>query len=295
MKRTTLNLVLGVVVAGLAAGVFFSQKKEEKGPPLTALAAEAVTKIAVEHPGAPLIRLEKQAGQWQLTEPVKAPADPLEVNALVSLATTETRMTLEPKDVVAKELGLDPPQYSVTVNDQKIEFGGVEPINYRRYLRAGGKYLLVDDPPSAALDADYSDLVDKAPLPQGAQIEKIALPGLSIARSADGKAWNLSPDQKDASADARQKLVDGWRNARAMWLAAEPADSAGKGEPVTVTLKGGEQVHLVIAEREPQLVLVRPDLKVRYTLSKALVDEILRIPVEPKDDSAKPVEPAAAK
>ena len=60
-------------------------------------------------------------------------------------------------------------------------------------------------------------------------------------------------------------------------------DTAIAGEPVTVTFEDGSEVKLLIAERDPQLVVVRPDLKVRYTLSKALEKEILELPVEPKE------------
>lgn len=294
MQRMTLNLALGAVAAGLAAAVYFSREKEEKGPPLTALTTEAVTRIAVEHPGAPAIRLEKTGDRWALVEPVRVAADPIEVNGLVSLATAETKLTLADANLDLEELGLDPPSYSVTLNDQKIEFGGVEPLNYRRYLRAGGKIVLVDDPPGTALDKDFSDLVSKAPVPEGADIARIALPAFTIARAADGKTWSLSPEREDVSADARQKLIDAWKNTRAMWMAAEPAEGAAKGEPVTITLSDGSEVKLLVVERDPQLVLARPDLKVRYTLSKALETELLALPEPKKEEPAEAIGEAPA-
>lgn len=283
MKRAQLNLVLLVAAAGLGAVVYFSQEEEKKGAPLTALSADGINKIRIEHPGSPALQLEKQGSQWQLIEPVKALVDPIEINGVLSLATLERKRELNLSDVKPENLGLAPPAYSITLNDQKLEMGGEEPIEFRRYVLVNGTVALVDNPPSTALDADYSDLVSKQLIPEGAEIQSIALPGLDLSRTADGK-WQLSPPQAGASADQMQKLADGWKNARSMWNAAETADSF-KGDVVTVTLKD-QSLRFIVAEREPQLVLVRPDLKVRYTLSKALEEELLKLPAEKKPEEA---------
>ena len=292
MKRSQLNAGLLVLSLGLAAAVFFSQDKEKPGAPLTALTAAAVTSIALEHPGRPAVKLQKDGSQWKLVEPVQGEADPLEINGILALATLETKSTLELAQVNLAELGLEPPAYKITLNDQVLEFGGTEPLQYQRYVKAAGKIALVDDPPANALDADYSDLVGKTLLPANAEISAIQLPGLKIARSADGKDWALTPDDPKASADQKQKLVDGWKNARAMWNAAD-APEGSPGDTVTITLKDRE-LKFIVAERDPQLVLVNPALKVRFTLSKALVDELLKLPAEtpPPAEPAKPAETA---
>lgn len=281
MQRTHLNLVLAAVVAGLGAAVYFSQEKAEKGPPLTALTADSLNKVTVEHPHKPAIVLEKSAGQWRLTAPVQVAADDVEVGALVNLATLETKSTLDSAGLNLADLGLNPPQYSITLNDQKIELGGVEPLQYRRYMRAGGKIVLADDPPSAALDADYSDLVDKQLIPAGSEVLSIAVPGLSLSKMTDGKGWTLTPANAAATSDQKQKLVDAWTSARAMWNAMEPAEGS-TGDAVTVTLKD-RVLKFIVAAREPQIILARPDLKVRYTLSKALEAELFKLAEEKKE------------
>lgn len=281
MKRNLLNGALGVAALGLAAAVIVSQKKEEKGPPLTPLAAESITHIRIDRPGSPLIELSKLNGQWALTAPVKTEADPFEVNGILAVASLEAQTTLDPAQVALKELKLDPPQYSVILNDQKLEFGGEEPIKYRRYIRTNGKIALVSDPPSAALDADYSDLVVKNLLPVNAEIQSIELPDFTIRKSDDGKAWTLSHDNEAATSDAKQKLVDAWKNARALWNAAGPKDA--KGDRVKVTTKSGT-FEFIITQREPQLILARPDLGISYTLSAELMKEMLKLQEEKKSE-----------
>ncbi len=296
MNRNHLNLGLLVAVAGLGTAAWLGQKPdEEKKPPLTALTPSMVQTIALEHPGSPTIRLAKQDGQWAITEPVKAAADPFEVNALVGLSDTGVQMKLDSGDL--KELGLVPARYRITINDQTIDFGGEEPLKYRRYVRVNEKELaLIADPGSAAFDADYSDLVAKDLIPAGAAITRIVVPGLTLEKSADG-AW-ASPDHADAKADQLKAIADAWTSAKALFNGSlQPEDA--QGEAATLTLADGRTLSFTIAARDPQLVLARADLGVRYTLSRADIDTLLQLPAPkpadaaPADAAATPVTPAA--
>ncbi|MGQ0700653.1 MAG: DUF4340 domain-containing protein [Panacagrimonas sp.] len=280
MKRSHLNLVLLAAVAGLGAAVWFGEKKEEKGPPLTALKQDAITRIAVEHPGKPAIRLEKKDGKWNLTEPVKGPTDPFEVNGILSLAELEVKSKLD-SGVNKAELELEPPKYSVTLDDVRIDLGGAEPIKFRRYVKSGDMIGLVDDPPSAALDADFSDLVAKTLVPESAALTKIELPGLLLEKNADG-AWT-SPQQGEATPAQVAALAEGWKNARALWNAADPPEGS-KGDEVKLTLADGQVIALIAQARDPQLILARKEMGVRYTLSKLMAQELFEIPNPPKPD-----------
>ncbi len=275
MKRLQLNAALLAVVVALAILVWFAQKKENKKAPLTSLAPATVDRIAIEYPGAPAIRLSKQNQAWVMTAPVKAEVDPFEVNALVGLADTGVQGKLDNAD--PKQLGLDPAAYRITLNDLDIAFGGEEPLKYRRYVRVGKELpVLINDPSSAALDRDYSDLVAKNLLPAGAEITRIAAPGLSMEKTADG-AWT-SPDHPQAKRDQLLALAAAWKDAKSMWNAAIVPDDL-KAEPVTVTvsLADGRTLGFRLVARDPQLVLASPDLGVRYTLAKTDVDRLLNL------------------
>ena len=291
MKRARLNLVLLVLAVGLGLGIYFGQKKEEPGPPLTPLKPDAVTHIVIAHPDAPAIELEKRDAKWYLTAPVKAEVDEFEINALVGLADQDVKLKLEGGKL--PELGLEPPQYTIKLNDQTIAFGGQEPIEYRRYVKVGDTVALVEDPPSAALDKDYADLVAKALFPAGAEIERIELKNLTLAKGANGK-WTLTPADARAGADQMQRLADGWKQARSMWNEAVKDPASVKGDAVKVTLKDGSTREFVIAATEPQLKLLRPDLGVNLVLSKALADELLKLP-PPKEEPAAAHETAPSK
>lgn len=287
MKQLRLNLILMAIVLVLAAVLYFGQKKEApKGQPLTALKVEVIDKITLHHANTPDIVLQKKDGKWALIAPVQVAADPYELNSLLNVATAETKSSIDPKDVKLSDLGLDPPGYSLTLNDTRVDFGGTEPLNYRRYVMAaagpgGGRIGLIDDPPASALDADYSDLVAKTLLPEGARIASISVPGLKVSRSADGKSWVADPADPKAGSDELQKFVDTWAGARALWNAASPADAKPPVAPpqgAVVTLQDGSSLSFTIAGREPQLVLERGDLKVQYDLAKSDADKLLKLP-----------------
>ncbi len=264
MKRAQFNAALAAVAVGLAVAVFFAQEKEEKGPPLTALGANGVTRISIEHPGAPAIRLEKKNERWLMTSPVNAVVDHYEINGLLGLAELPTKGKIEVAQTQLKALELDPPNYRITLNDTALQFGGVEPLKYSRYIKTGDAVYLVDDPPSAALDKDYADLVSKNVIPEGGEIVKIEAPKLSVTK-----------DTKDSAG-----LLAGWKNAKSMWNERAPDTAKHKGDAVTVTLKD-RVLKFLIVEREPQFKLYSPETGINYVLSKALEDELLKLP-EPK-------------
>lgn len=289
MKRTQLNMGLAAAVLGLAVAVWVSDTKEEKGEPLTAIAAAELQSIVITHPDKPEIRLEKRDSTWRLVAPVEADTDPFEVSSLVGLASLEVKRSLPVADVDLAELKLDPPHYTITLDGRTLAFGDTEPIGHRRYIRVDGQVQLVVDPPSAALDADYSDLVARELLPKNARIQRIEVPGLTVRRSDDGIGW-IAEQQPQASADQLAQFVEAWRNARAMWNGLQPEGSGDAGTPVRIVLDGGEIV-LRAAQREPQLLIDNPALKVRYTVSRAEADKLFALPAPPSEPEATPPAP----
>ena len=286
MNRARLNLLLAIIVLALGAGAWMAkQHKDKPKAALTALAAEGVNKIVVEWPGSPTIQLEKQGAEWLLTAPVKARADRFEAVGATSLASTEVQGTVEGDDIDLKELGLTPPDHTVTLNGVKLEFGGSDPLQSRRYVRVDGVIKLIDDPASAALDKDYADLVSKELFAPAEVLAKIELPGLTLVRDEQGN-WAATPSSAIATPQALKTLAGGWKDARSMWNEAAPGD-APPGERVRITTQEGRVTEFIVAATDPQFALYSPVLKVRYQLSKALAEALLKLP-EPKPAEAQP-------
>lgn len=282
MNRNLLNAGLFVAVAGLGALLYLDDPKDAPKAPLTALKPADVTRIAIEHPGSPAIRLEKADGRWKLVAPVNAETDSFEVSALVGLADTQRQGELADPGLDYRALGLDPAAYRITLNDQTLDFGGDEPLKYRKYVRVNAdKVALIDNPATAAIDADYSDLVSKSLLPAGATITRLALPGLTIEKNAAGN-WS-SPEHAGAKPADLQAVVDAWSAAKSMWNASAKAapDGAPAPEAATLTLADGSTLAFTVVARDPQFVIDRADLGLRYTLARTDVDKLLALPAPP--------------
>jgi len=277
MNRARLNLVLGVMVLGLGVAAWMAvQHKNQPKAALTALAVEGIDRVLIEWPGSEAIRLEKRQGEWQLTAPVQARADRFEAVGATSLASTEVQETVDLDGLDLAELGLSPPNHSVTLNEVKVEFGGTEPLLSRRYVRVGEAIYLINDPATAALDKDYSDLVSKELFAANDAPVKIELPDFTLSKASDG-SWSAPPGTPNATPASLKTLADGWIEARSMWNEAAPGE-APKGDLVRVTTASGQAFEFVAAAVEPQLALYSPALKMRYQLSKALADTLFKLP-----------------
>jgi hypothetical protein len=75
--------------------------------------------------------------------------------------------------------------------------------------------------------------------------------------------------QQAVSADALQQFTDRWQNATGLNIQA--ADSTTEGEGGSVELiqaDSGHSIKLVISAREPELVLVHPELGIQYRMGE---------------------------
>lgn len=285
MKRKHFNLLLGAVTVALVPAIYFSQEKPEAPkPPVTALKESDVTHILLQHTGDPDVELKREGSTWWLVKPVRARAETLEVNGILDLATREASTSYPLAEVRLAELGLEKPHRRVRLNETVVEFGDVDPIENRRYVRVGDQIHLIQDPPSAALDADYADLVQKHLIPEGAKILEIRLKNLKLTRT-DKDGWNVQPGSADKGADATQQLVNAWVGAQAMW---KQVSTDTKSADTAVIRTSDEEITFTILDRKDQLVLGRPDLNIRYTVSKALSDTLFTLKVPEKKDDAGP-------
>ncbi len=304
MKQKTLNLALGALALGMIALVAINRKEEaaktefvlKHGEPITALEPSSIERIAIRHPDAPEIRLEKKDNQWQLIAPVQAPADLVQVSNIIALATAERQGTVDIAKVKRPNLGLEPPRYTVTLNDTPFAVGEVEPLRFTRYVEIGvgtpeDRIVLIKDNGTTATDADYTGLLSKLLLPAKADIARIEVAGLRIERRGD--TWTAQPASAEATPESLAAFVDGWRQIRAVSTerpTVEGVRRAKSPEFATVSLADGRAYKYEIGRRDNDIVFDRDELKVRYALLTADGERLLHLP-KPKPPEA--TEPAS--
>ena len=146
-RRRWLNVGLLGLVGGLAALALIEPGRDRSAtiPPLLALIAERIERIAVERPGQERLAFERREGQWWMTAPEEGPANPVLIHPIPQLAEARCAPSYAVADLDLSRLRLDPPRLRLRLNGQEIHFGDTAPTDGQRYLRVGGTVHLCPD------------------------------------------------------------------------------------------------------------------------------------------------------
>lgn len=285
-RHTWRNLVLAAMV--LALGSFLYLKPEQAPQPtqarLTQVEPNAIERIVLERPRLPSIALEKQSGKWQITEPVSIQAKPFQVQALLRLARSISHAQYPTDKLELERFGLKPARAKLHLNDHTLEFGDTDPIHQRRYVRSRNHVHLIDEPYPSPLQTSLASFVSPKLLPEGTQITELELPGIHVTRNGQG-SWLATPTR---SVDSLQSLIDTWQHARALEVQSSLADPPAQPDQtrVRVRLLGtDEPLEFTVVQREPELVLARDKLHLRYHLVFEMGRQLLGPVTSPPDTS----------
>lgn len=310
MKQKYLNLVLLVVVGVLISLVVQDQQQEEqkiakaveRQPPLTELVAGDIKRIRLKNIGSPDIVLERGEAGWDMTAPVRIPADLVQIGNLTALATTETRGSINTARAKRADLGLDPAKTVVQLDDVTLGVGEIEPLKRTRYIElnpgaADNRISLVDDFSPNAIDGDFTDLVNKALLPPNAKIMRIEAPGLKVERNAAGDGWIATPPSALATAGNLAEMDKAWHEVRSIaTLPPDPGSKASQKPTLSVTLADGSSLRYAIINKGESIFLERRDVPVSYQFVPTDVERLSK-PLKPaelfKDAAPEDAESAA--
>jgi hypothetical protein len=283
-SRLALNLVLLAVIAGLGALLYFEPGQDEDDRAAIAQVDEAnLSTITLKNRDT--IVFERKDGRWRLTAPFQAPVNEIRVRQLIDIAKSpvESQYPLKAEEIAKFEL--DKPKAILTLGNTTLVFGGSDPINMRRYVQAGEALYLVNDDFFHHLQAAATDYVDKKLLPEGAKVTEIAIPGLKATLGPDGK-WAREPagTKPDLS-----ELATLWTTARA--IDVKRLEKPAQGEPVRIAVADGKPVEFVVIQKDPDLILARPDLGLQFELTGETARQLLNLPKAPPP-AAEPPAPA---
>ncbi|MGB9429649.1 MAG: DUF4340 domain-containing protein [Gammaproteobacteria bacterium] len=272
--RLWLNIALIAIIAILVAVVYFrpGAKKPALPVPLTSLKATDIHDIKIAQPGAASVELARHGDTWQMTAPVKIPADQYLVQSLLDDIHAAVKSGFAAKQVDLGKYGLDPPHIRLWLNDTEFDFGDTEPLNNYRYILSGGRVLLTSGLLFYRINHRPYWWTSKRLLPEGARITAIQLPDATL--TLKGTKWQLSPANPTVSSDAIQSLVDNWQNAQAIGTDKLGAGTS-QGEVAIALANEKPALRFVILKDPDFLVLARPDLGVQYDLDSSQRDALL--------------------
>jgi hypothetical protein len=258
--KIALNLVLLLVLAILIGVAFFEPGKVESKPAyLTDVEADALNHFELSNQES--LVFGKRDGHWWLLSPFEAPANEIRIRQLLNIAKAESRAHYPLKPEELAKFGLDKPMAVLNLGPFSVRFGGSEPIDMLRYVQIGETLHLVNDDFSHHLLARATDYVDKKLLPEEAKLKSLSLPGLSAVVGGQGQ-WVLEPP---GDISAMFELANTWQSARAIEIKRHEGQALG--DVIRIGLANGPPLEFVIVQREPDLLLVRPDWKLEYMVA----------------------------
>lgn len=278
-RRWLLNAGL-LVLIGLLAWLALhraGQDKDVAGPPLTTtLAVETISQLRIERPDHAAIALEKTGTEWTLTAPVRARANPFNVESLLRILTApgETRFPAGGQDLA--KFGLDQPRSRVRYDDAEIAFGSLHPLNNRIYVLHNSEIVLIPAHHLSSAIYPYTNFIDSRLFEEQRKITAIKLPDFTLTQQ-DG-AWRKQPPDKQLTSDRLNEYAAEWQNARA--LGVEKYSGKEVLDRIEVTsLRDGktEKLTLGILAYKPDFVLYRSDENLEYHFTEETGKRLLDI------------------
>jgi hypothetical protein len=276
--RSALNLALLGLAAVLAALIYWQPGIAPPAvlPKLTALAQADVRHITIRSQQGTEIRLDKEQGDWMMSAPIATYANGFRIDALLGVAQAESHAQLPVAGLDLAKFHLDTPALLLRLNDVEIAFGDSEPLDNRRYVRVGSTIHLIDDDYYYRLQAGVPAFVSNQLLPPHAKPAQISLPAFSVSH-ASGQ-WQLSPAEKQPSMDTLNGFVDEWQRTQAVEVDHYEGGGASRGK-ITISFEGGAApLEFLLLQTEPEPVLARADLGLRYHLTAEQAQHLLQPP-----------------
>jgi hypothetical protein len=273
MKQSwRLNLALLAAVVALGWWAYFKPAAETAALRLSALQAAAASSIRIERGGQPVVALQKKNATWWIVEPFSAPAEPLQVERLLAVAQAEASARLAADDLA--RFDLDRPLATLVIDGQSFGFGGVSTTTREQYVLTQGAVYTVELRYGAALPVDAAPLIRRGLFSDGEVPVQFEFADFTL-HHRDGK-WVLAPPSAELGADDIARWVEQWRQASALRVAVY--DQRKPAGEIRIGLKNGTQLALGILQREPELILLRPDLNLQYTFISATARRLLAPP-----------------
>jgi hypothetical protein len=91
------------------------------------------------------IEIKKIANKWQIIKPIEANVDTKKIQHLMTILSDPISAHYSVKGKDLSLFGLDKERVSLSFNQTKIQFGSLNPITHKRYLRKGETIYIVSE------------------------------------------------------------------------------------------------------------------------------------------------------
>jgi hypothetical protein len=234
-----------------------------------------VQKLLIEASGQPPIRLQNHRGQWQMLSPFKMPANNGRIQQLLQITQAKSQAQYPISDVDAKQVKLDAPMLSLTIDNVVMRFGTTTALGSSRYVQVGNTVHLITDRYSYLARVAATDFVSPRLLPEGSQISDLQLPRVHLTEK-DG-VWEQQGVRVDGA--AMQALLTEWQQARALQVSTiNKAETATEAIQLTLDNAQKQVLHFSLLRSDDEIILQRAELGIQYHFPKEMGQRLLSLP-----------------
>ena len=281
-KRWLLNLVMLCVVAGLVAFLYLRPKQtaeQEAVYEVSSYKLADFTSLSVEFPAKAAVTFEKVNGFWQLTAPVKARADQVTAQRILSIIAAKSKERITKKGAAnsnfegadLEKFGLNNPSVKLKLFRNKADFeefsfGTHNPVNDDQYVLHRNVVYLISSAYSEVASTQVIELIDKAPLKPTEKVAGFDFSHLEQWQDAklrvdlvEGK-WKASiPEAKPQQNEMNEWLEFSWVHNPAKSVEFYSPDPKATHPSFEIKMADGSKVHFDKIQESPDLLLARPD------------------------------------
>jgi len=227
-------------------------KKGQQNPnSLFTIAPYQAEDILIEHKNKPAINFKKINDQWRLVKPGVAPVN---VDKIKHLLTILREPVIASYDLEGKDLtqfGLAPSKIKLTINSEEATFGSTNPVTLNRYILKNNKIHTIKEIIYGVLGTSVVSFLSHRLLPEDVTVKVTSAPEMFSQK--DASFWQQLEARNIADYEGGETII-------------------GKIELLLYSDEQEEQINLDVLEIEPELVLGRADLQVKYTYDKNILN-----------------------
>ena len=137
-----LNIGLALIILVLL--LLNLETDESEYTPLTNLDSDAITGISLANPRG-ILKFSKTGNLWRLDRSPDKKINQETISKLLGILRTHSYRQFENTTENRKNLGLDNPEYQITLDDVSIPFGTTDPVQQLRYILFNNRIHLITD------------------------------------------------------------------------------------------------------------------------------------------------------
>ena len=267
-SRLLINFLLILALGSLGAYLFWEREPSSASPDrLVMLDRDKIARVSILKNKDFKIEMTRNSQTWLITTPFRARANSEVVKLVLDL--TDAFIIDEIKKS-PEYLGFNPPQYTVSLDEETIKFGSINDVTNEQYIQVGDRTFLTKTHHGYNLPHDPIKVIDRRIL--GPEENPILFKASSwSAQRHEGQLWRVMAADDNLAAIASSKIkiwVAGWRSTAATKIVLTSDASGPVQESLSITFENGKQVVISIKKDTDGYLLRRSDETIAYRVGK---------------------------